>query len=57
MAGAPLSERAAATYFEAVVAAILTTASIGDARPAPDNLIKLHKEMLQKLRAAGGPFD
>jgi hypothetical protein len=57
MAGAPLSERAAAIYFEAVVAAILTTASIGDARPAPDNLIKLHKEMLQKLRAAGGPFD
>ena len=53
----PMSEESAATYFEAVIAAILATATVGVANPTPANLIKLHKQMLQELRAAGGPFN
>jgi hypothetical protein len=53
----PLSEHSAAIYFEAVIAAILTTAAVGVMNPTPENLIAKHKEMLQKLRAAGGPFN
>ena len=53
----PLSGSDAATYFEAVIAAILVTATIGDITTNADRMIKLHKEMLQKLRDAGGPFN
>jgi hypothetical protein len=53
----PFSEHSAGIYFEAVIAAILATATVGVANPTPDNLIALHKQMLQKLRAAGGPFN
>lgn len=53
----PFSEQSAAAYFTAVIAAILATAAIGVANPTADNLILKYKEMLQKLRAAGDPFN
>jgi hypothetical protein len=52
-----LSEKSAAIYAETIIAAILATAAIGVASPTPDNLIAKYKEMLQKLRAKGDPFN
>ena len=52
-----LSARDAAIYFEAVIAAILATAAVGAMNPSPENLILKHKEMLQKIRSMGGPFN
>jgi hypothetical protein len=54
---APLSEKSAAIYFEAVIAAILASAAVGVAQPTPDNLIALYKQMLQKLRSTGDSFN
>jgi hypothetical protein len=42
----PFSEQSAAVYFQAVIAAILATATIGVANPTPENLILKYKEML-----------
>jgi hypothetical protein len=53
----PFTEQSAGIYFEAVIAAILATAAVGVSTPTPGNLIRLHKQMLQELRAAGGPFN
>lgn len=53
----PLSEKSSAMYAEAIIAAILAAAAIGVAEPTPENLIKKYKEVLQKLRSTGDPFN
>jgi hypothetical protein len=50
----PMSEESATGHFEAVVAAILATATVSPADRTPDSIIKAYKQMLKKLRDAGG---
>lgn len=57
LAPRPLTEDSAGIFFEAVIAAILATKAIGVASPTPENMIAMHKKMLQILRAEGGPFN
>jgi hypothetical protein len=44
-----------AQQLECIVAAILTAASIGASGNSPEIAVKRYAEILQRLRAAGGP--
>ena len=53
MAQDALSARDAEIYFEAVIAAILAARVYSGGHPTVDNMIAMHKQVLQKLREAG----
>lgn len=54
MADEPLSERSVEIFCEAIIAAILATATGPPA--SQDGVIKAYKDMLQRLRSEGGAF-
>jgi hypothetical protein len=57
LAPRPLTEDSAGIFFEAVIAAILASRCMAIAHPTVDQMIAMHKQMLQKLRAGGGSFN